>query len=79
MVDGTSLGHAFNTSIDQISSRGKDLQAEMNTLLAQDEVNPEDMLMIQFEMGQYNALLESLSTMTKSLSDSAKSIAQKAG
>lgn len=76
---GVNLGELFNTGVDSISKRGEALQAEMTKLLNQEEVSPEDMLAVQFEMGQYNAMLESLSTVTKSLTDSLKSLAQRSG
>ncbi len=79
VTPGVDLGKLFNHGMDEIASKGKELQTEMETIMAQEEVSPEDMLAIQFKMGQYNAMLESLSTITKSLSDSLKSIAQRAG
>lgn len=72
-----SVGQMFQQMTDQIQTRSANLMAEMNTLLSKDEINPEDMLMIQFEMGQYNALLEATSTITKSLVDEAKQLAQR--
>ncbi len=76
---GVNISELFNSGIDNVGKRGEALQAKMNDLLSQDEISTEDMLVIQFEMGQYNALLESLSTVTKSLTDSLKSLAQRAG
>ena len=76
---GVNISELFNSGIDNVGKRGEALQAKMNYLLSQDEISTEDMLVIQFEMGQYNALLESLSTVTKSLTDSLKSLAQRAG
>ena len=76
---GVNISELFNSGIDNVGKRGEALQAKMNDLLSQDEIKTEDMLVIQFEMGQYNALMESLSTVTKSLTDSLKSLAQRAG
>lgn len=76
---GVNISELFNSGIENVGKRGEALQAKMNDLLSQDEISTEDMLVIQFEMGQYNALLESLSTVTKSLTDSLKSLAQRAG
>ena len=58
---------------------GKDLQAKMTEMLGKDEVSPEDMMALQFEVGQYNAMLESLSSVTKSMTDMMKSLAQRTG
>ena len=76
---GVDLNNLFNNGLSSIGDKGKELQAEMDALLSQDKVSPEQMMSIQFKMGQYNTMLESLSTITKSLTDSMKSIAQRAG
>lgn len=76
---GINLGEVFNKGISSVNEKGKELQAKMNALMGQENISPEDMMAIQFEMGQYNALLESLSSVTKSLTDSLKSVAQRSG
>lgn len=76
---GMNLGEVFNKGIESVHEKGKALQGKMEKLMSQKEVSPEDMMAIQFEMGQYNALLESLSTVTKSLTDMLKSLAQRSG
>lgn len=78
-MPGMNITELFNSGIDNVGKRGEALQARMNELLSQEEVGPEEMMMVQFEMGQYNALMESLSSVTKSLTDSLKSLAQRAG
>lgn len=76
---GINLGEVFNSGINSINQKGQELQGKMADLMAQKNVSPEDMMAIQFEMGQYNAMLESLSSITKSLTDSLKSVAQRSG
>lgn len=76
---GLDINSMFETSMNSISEKGKDIQTQMEALMSQDEVSPEDMLAIQFEMGNYSAMLESLSSITKSVTDSMKSIAQRQG
>ena len=77
---GLDIGNLYDSSIEQISQRGADLEDQMEALMSKEGgASPEDMIAIQFELGQYNTMLESLSTITKSLTDSAKSIAQRAG
>ena len=78
-MPGMDITELFNSGIYNVGKRGEALQARMNELLSQKEVGPEEMMMVQFEMGQYNALMESLSSVTKSLTDSLKSLAQRAG
>ena len=74
---GLNVNELFNSGL--ISSKGKDLQAKMTEMLGKDEVSPEDMMALQFEVGQYNAMLESLSSVTKSMTDMMKSLAQRTG
>lgn len=64
--------------MDAISNRGAELEKKMNEISNGGKIDPEQMLALQFEMGQYNTLMESISTVTKSLTDSMKSIAQRA-
>ena len=64
---GLNVNELFNSGLDSISSKGKDLQAKMTEMLGKDEV------------GQYNAMLESLSSVTKSMTDMMKSLAQRTG
>lgn len=76
---GIDVNQMFSSGMEAVSGKGKELQAEMDKLLSSDDVSPEQMMEIQFKMGQYNTMVESLSTITKSLTDSMKSIAQRAG
>ena len=74
---GLNVNELFNSGLDSISSKGKDLQAKMTEMQGKDEVSPE--MALQFEVGQYNAMLESLSSVTKSMTDMMKSLAQRTG
>ena len=77
-INGTSGTPGLNVN-ELFNSEGKDLQAKMTEMLGKDEVSPEDMMALQFEVGQYNAMLESLSSVTKSMTDMMKSLAQRTG
>jgi type III secretion protein F len=75
-----NIGQLFQNSVSQLSSKSDTLQTNMDNMLKSKEgVSQEDMLSLQFEMGQYNAMIESISNVTKSLTDTLKSLAQKAG
>ena len=76
---GLNVNELFNSGLDSIGKKGEALQTKMNDLLSQDEVSPEDMMALQFEVGQYNARMESLSSVTKSMTDMMKSLAQRTG
>lgn len=74
---GVDLGKLFDNGLSAIGDKGKALQEKMDALMSKEKVNPEDMIQVQFEMGQYNVLMESISTVTKSLTDTMKSLAQR--
>jgi type III secretion protein F len=76
---GLNLGNMFNDSMQAVSDKGKAIQKEMTDLQKQESVSPEQMLELNFKLGQYNAMLEALSTTTKSMTDMLKSLAQRAG
>lgn len=76
---GLNVNELFNSGLDSIGKKGEALQTKMNDLLSSDEVSPEDMMALQFEVGQYNAMMESLSSVTKSMTDMMKSLAQRSG
>lgn len=73
-----NINDMFSRMTEQISSKSTDLMSKMNDLSQKDSLDTTDMLALQFEIGQYNAMLEAISTITKSLTDEAKQIAQRA-
>lgn len=76
---GVDLNKLFTNGLSSINTKGKELQDKIDALMSKEKVNPEDMIQVQFEMGQYNAFMESISTITKSLTDTMKSLAQRTG
>ena len=48
-----------------------------NSESATSSISQEQMLLIQFEIGQYNAMVEMLSSVSKSLTDMMKTLAQR--
>ena len=75
---GLNVNELFNSGLDSISKKGQALQTKMNEMLSQDQVSPEDMMALQFEVGQYNAMMESLSSVA-GMTDMMKSLAQRTG
>ncbi|MGN1208705.1 MAG: EscF/YscF/HrpA family type III secretion system needle major subunit [Duodenibacillus sp.] len=62
-----------------VKNKAEDLQAKMTELKGADgNISQEDMLVMQFEINQYNMLLEMSSTVSKSITDEAKQLAQRA-
>ena len=76
-ISGLNISSMFSQSLDQVSQKGSDLNTKMAEIAQGDELSNEQMISLQFEIGQYNTLMESLSTITKSLTDMMKSIAQR--
>lgn len=68
----------FKTIQSSIATKGSELQAEMNKISDGSTLSQEQMLQMQFEVNQYNTLLETASTISKSLTDEAKQLAQRA-
>ncbi len=76
-VSGFNVNDMFSKMTDSIAKKGQALETKMNELSSKDSISSEEMLAIQFEMNQYNTLLESTSTIAKSITDEAKQLAQR--
>jgi type III secretion protein F len=76
---GLNLGNLFDKSMEAVGKRGSAIEQRMAELQTKESASPEEMAMLNFQLGQYNAMLESLSTVTKSMNDMLKSLAQRAG
>ena len=86
---GLDIAKMFYGTIDRIITRGEDLSKRIEdiTKVSTDSVSgtdgvsssisQEEMLVIQFEIGQYNAMVEMLSSISKSLTDMMKTLAQR--
>ncbi len=77
-VSGFNVNEMFNNTLNGVASKGADLNAKMAQLAKGDKLSQEDMVSLQFQVGQYNAMMESLATVTKSMTDMMKSLAQRA-
>ncbi len=75
-----SVGFSINTMFDRVSETIAKKGEELNTTLngMGDEISDQDMLKMQFQLNQYNTMLEMASTVSKALTDEAKQIAQRA-
>ncbi len=76
---GIDVGEMFNKGTQGLADEGAKIQEMMNKISTDESINQEDLLEIQFAMGQYNAKLETLSSITKSIQDMLKSLAQRTG
>ena len=79
MAVGLNFGQMFQSGTDSITNKGANLQSKMNDLAGKENLGPEELLPLQFEMGQYTALMEATSSVTKSITEMLKSLAQRTG
>ena len=76
-VSGFNINQMFENTLQGVSTKGTELNARMEELSQGGELSNEQMITLQFQVGQYNTLMEALSTMTKSMTDMMKSLAQR--
>ncbi len=76
-----SMTSVVDRGIQNLEDRAKDIKSEIEKLQTPGMTQEEQtslMLKTQFKLGQYNAIVELTSNITKNVSDTAKSISQKA-
>lgn len=71
----SSMFSNISTKIDSLST---DLLNKMDNMNG-DNLDPAEMLRMQFQVNSYNTMLETASSVTKALTDEAKQLAQRAG
>ena len=76
-ISGFNINQMFENTLQGVSTKGAELNAQMEKLAQGEELSNEQMISLQFSVGQYNTLMESLSTVTKSMTDMMKSLAQR--
>ncbi len=76
---GIDVGQLFQNATKGLAEDGAALQKKMETISASGEIDQTQLLEMQFAMGQYNAKLETISSVTKSIQDMLKSLAQRTG
>ena len=77
-ISGFDINQMFSQIQQSIATKGTELQKEMEEISKGSTLSQEQMLQMQFEVNQYNTLLETASTISKSLTDEAKQLAQRA-
>lgn len=78
-ISGINVGQMFQNATQGLANDGKALQAKMDAISRDGEIDQTQLLELQFAMGQYNAKLETVSSITKSIQDMLKSLAQRTG
>lgn len=75
-----SMGSLIKDSIASLQKNTSDLKAQMADIRAgKYEDQNTALIQMQFALGQYNAMVEMTSNIPKNITDTAKSLAQKAG
>ncbi len=86
-MTGVSFNMAtfMNDSMNAVNQKGNSVQEAMKDIYIIDEqgnkteeIDPGKLVDVQFQIGQYNTMIESISSVAKSITDSMKSIAQRA-
>lgn len=79
ITGGMDLGRLFSSASSDLNRDSTALQKRIEQISAKGEINQTELLQLQWAMGQYNAKLETLSSVTKSIQDMLKSLAQRTG
>ncbi len=76
---GFNMGTFISKSNESITAQGGIIEAAMENIYdSEGKVDPGKLVNVQFKIGQYNTIVESISSVTKSITESMKSIAQRA-
>ncbi|MFI3271623.1 MAG: EscF/YscF/HrpA family type III secretion system needle major subunit [Pseudomonadota bacterium] len=71
-----NISDVFNTFVQKIAAYGVDIASEIGKL-DDESIDQADLIEIEFAMGQYNAMLETASTVVKSITDMMSTLAQR--
>ncbi|MCG8566386.1 MAG: hypothetical protein MI747_15020 [Desulfobacterales bacterium] len=74
-----TINTAFNDLKTKVNAAAEELNTEIASALSGKDLDPMQMLNLQFRMGKFNAMVEATSSVTKGLTDTAKTLAQRAG
>jgi type III secretion protein F len=72
-----SVGTLITDATKAADKMATGLTKEMATLSAKEDMSPSDLLTVQFKLGQYNTMMETISNVQKSVLDTLKVLAQK--
>ena len=76
MSEGFNINSAFSKIYTNLNTQATNLETAMNNV--GEDISQQDMLKLQFQVNQYNMLLEATSTISKALTDEIKQLAQRA-
>ena len=73
---GFSINEIFDKISQVVENKGNDLRSAMSNIGNDGQISDQQMLKLQFQVNIYNVLLETVSMITKSLTDEAKQLVQ---
>ena len=75
-ISNVSVNDFMNNGLQKIDKMGSDLDARMNAITSSsEELSQEDLLQLQYEMGQYQALISALNSTVSALQSQMKEMA----
>ena len=77
-MEAMNVTNMFNNMLNGVTDKGAGLASQMDALADGKNLSSEQLVAIQFQVGQYNTMMEALVTVTKSMTDMMKSLAQRA-
>ena len=76
-IGGLDVGRMLQQGFEAVGKKGQSLEAKMTAAMGKGELSQQEMLSMQFEIGQFNAMTELLSSVGKSLTDTMKTLGQR--
>ncbi|MBQ9274419.1 MAG: hypothetical protein IJ228_06345 [Succinivibrio sp.] len=78
-ITGGALADAVNNAMKNMGTSSDSIKSKLTEISSENFKGDRQMAMIQmnYEIGQYNAMLEATSNLSKSITDTLKSVAQK--
>lgn len=78
-IGGGTIANTVKDVMNNLGTQSKEIQAKMKEISSmKGEDQQMALLKVNFAIGQYNAMLESVASLSSSLTESLKSIANKA-
>ena len=75
-ISNINVGNFVSQGMDKIDGMAAKLEAKMQEMTASGkEMNPQDLLMLQYEMGQYQSLLTAMNNTVSSIQGQMKEMA----
>jgi hypothetical protein len=74
-ISGVNIGNFMNSGMEKIDGMTSRLDAKMKEIAGGKEMNQQDMLTLQYEMGQYQAFMTAMNNTVSALQGHMKEMA----